>query len=182
MPGVTNGERMSVTREEERREEDESWEEPTWPLSTINFNARTVRTSGMPSDNTWRTSENISSVILISHSLACPDACPDSRSLVAHIPHAPGACRGRVTRSTPEWKWKFGSPHYLQSYHYQRPGSALTKLLTQTFAHSASVPVSWPDKLHSTAHFGKILTPLVWYFAITGVIFGTCLIWDLPRG
>ena len=91
--------------------------------------------------------------------------CPDSRSLVAHIPHAPGVCRGRVTRSTPEWKWKFGSPHYLQSYHYQPPGSALTKLLTQTCAHSASVPVSWPDKLHSTAHFGKILTPS------TGLIF-----------
>ena len=72
---------------------------------------------------------------------------------------------GRVTRITPEWKWKFGSPHYLQSYHYQPPGSALTKLLTQTCAHSASVPVSWPDKLHSTAHFGKILTPS------TGLIF-----------
>ena len=88
---------------------------------------------------------------------------------------------GRVTRKEhgAEWKWKFGSPHYLQSYHYHRPGSALTKLLTQTFAHSQhSDHVSWPDKLHLdiTAHFGKILTPLVWYFAITGVIFGTCLI------
>ena len=73
----------------------------------------------------------LSSVILISHSLACSDV-RTPRSLGAHIP------RCRVT-SASESESLVPPRHYLESYHYQQPGSARTKLLTQTFAHPVSI-------------------------------------------
>ena len=109
------------------------WEEPVWPLSTVNLNARTLSVTRHAE---WQHTGNISSlrqssVILISHSLACSDV-RTPRSLGAHIP------RCRVT-SASESESLVPPRHYLESYHYQQPGSARTKLLTQTFAHPVSI-------------------------------------------
>ena len=100
-----------------------------WPLSIINLNARTLSDVQARKVTTqWK--YLLLSVILISHSLACPD-------VRGHLCLTfPGA--GAGSRVLSESESLVPPCHYLESYHYQQPGSARTKLLTQTFAHSAS--------------------------------------------
>ena len=111
-------------------------EEPVWPLSTINLNARTLSDQARRVTTTqW---EYFLPPPVLSHldfpffgMLRCPDSAVTwgSHSLVP---------RCRVT-SAGESESLVPPRHYLESYHYQQPGSARTKLLTQTFAHSVSI-------------------------------------------
>ena len=101
-----------------------------WPLSIINLNARTL------SDGQARRVTTQWEYLLLSQSSWFPILWHVPMSAVTCGSHSlvlePGhECAGESESLVPPC-------HYLESYHYQQPGSARTKLLTQTFAHSAS--------------------------------------------